>query len=118
MLRPRKHSDEVGVRIRSQDRPMCPKFHFDRVPVRLIHSLHGEGSEWVDNPLVLQTENLAKIDSWIKKAEEDQNLGIKQAPPGSVVIMKGANWKENAPPVIHRSPHQDQPRVVLTLDQA
>ena len=110
--------DDVGLRIASHQRPMCPKFHFDRIGVRLVHSLYGKGSEWVEHPLFLQSDKITKIDPWIKKAEADKILQIFEAPSGAVALMKGANWKEGTPPVIHRSPQHDQCRVVLTLDQA
>lgn len=106
--------DEVGLRISCRERPMCPKFHFDRVQVRLVHSLHGEGSEWIEAPTYKQGE---QVDSWVEKSKSENSLVINKVPPRSVILMKGATWKEGIPPVIHRSPQHNMSRVVLTLDQ-
>jgi hypothetical protein len=37
----------VGVRVATLDGPMCPKFHTDMVPCRLLITLEGPGTEWI-----------------------------------------------------------------------
>ncbi len=37
----------VGLRLRVLDKAMCPRFHVDHVPVRLITTYAGVGSEWL-----------------------------------------------------------------------
>ena len=106
--------EQVGLRISSRNAPMCPRFHIDHVPVRLIHSLYGDSCQWAYDPVFLQTEN--KTNECLNVLE--QTAQIRQAPPGSVVIMKGTKWKEGIPPVIHRSPMHKEARVVMTLDFA
>ena len=108
--------DHVGLRIASTETPMCPSFHVDRVPARLIHALCGEGCEWVDD-LVFEHERLS-IDERIKKSGMQTAKSIKQAPSGAVVIMKGTTWKKGTQPVVHRSPPHNNARAVLTLDFA
>src|SRR3990167_3095011 len=38
----------IGLRFRILDKAMCTRFHFDHVPVRLITSYAGVGSEWLE----------------------------------------------------------------------
>lgn len=38
----------IGVRLRVLDKAMCPRFHVDQVPLRLITSYAGVGSEWLE----------------------------------------------------------------------
>jgi G3E family GTPase len=37
----------VGLRLRVLDKAMCPRFHVDHVPVRLITTYAGVGSQWL-----------------------------------------------------------------------
>jgi len=37
----------VGLRLRVLDGPMCPRFHVDNVPLRLLTTYVGPGSEWL-----------------------------------------------------------------------
>src|SRR5258708_4257707 len=36
----------IGLRLRVLDKAMCPRFHVDHVPVRLITTYAGIGSQW------------------------------------------------------------------------
>ena len=38
----------IGLRLRSLAKPMCPRFHVDHVPLRLITSYAGVGSDWLE----------------------------------------------------------------------
>ena len=38
---------QTGLRLRTLKTPMCPRFHVDRVPARLICSYGGIGTEWL-----------------------------------------------------------------------
>ena len=49
----------VGLRLRVLDGAMCPRFHVDHVPLRLICTYAGPGSEWVAAPDALQVNRLA-----------------------------------------------------------
>jgi hypothetical protein len=40
-------AEAVGLRLRTLDRPMCPRFHTDFVPARLICTYGGPGTEWL-----------------------------------------------------------------------
>ncbi len=104
----------VGVRLRTLDKPMCPRWHVDKVPVRLITSYIGPGSEW-----------LSEQDS------PRQQLGGPAVDPcaddaashalacGEVALLKGERWHGNeGRGLVHRSPRLPvgQRRLLLTLD--
>ena len=42
----------VGVRVTALEKPMCPRFHVDRIPVRLLCTYGGPGSQWLPAPSV------------------------------------------------------------------
>ena len=107
--------NQVGLRISSVSKPMCPKFHADHIPARMVHALHGDGSEWVNDNLFESGESNENYRELIKKFEIEDSK-IERAPAGSVALMKGTGWKDHIPPVIHRSPMHHEKRVVMTLD--
>lgn len=82
----------VGVRLHVLSGTMCPRFHVDRVPARLLVTYTGKGTEWL---------------------REDQVI-----PTGAVAILKGELWEGNEGlGLVHRSPDpEDTPRLVLALD--
>ncbi|WP_137167466.1 DUF1826 domain-containing protein [Salinimonas lutimaris] len=93
--------DSAGLRLRTLDGAMCPKFHFDRVPCRLITTYHGTGTQWLP-----QTGN--------KYQNSMQTLNS-----GDIALLKGATWPDNADgAIIHRSPPvmPGEKRLLLTLD--
>jgi len=47
MSRPSRITAAAGTRITTLDRAMCPRFHVDRVPVRLIVTWGGPGTQWL-----------------------------------------------------------------------
>ena len=40
------------VRLAKLRSPMCPLFHVDQIPCRLLISLYGHGTEWIENDMV------------------------------------------------------------------
>ena len=100
----------IGVRVRTLDKAMCPRFHVDHVPVRLITTYAGIGSQWLEEGMI-----------------ERQLLGNPQAEPGQcqqmlggeVALLKGEKWQGNeGAGLIHRSPAlaAGERRLILTLD--
>lgn len=88
----------VGLRLRVLDGAMCPRFHVDHVPLRLICTYAGPGSEWLAIPDALQVNRLAG---------------------GDVALLKGERWLGNeGAGLVHRSPQlpEGQRRLILTLD--
>ena len=100
----------IGVRVRTLDKAMCPRFHVDHVPVRLITTYAGVGSQWLEEGMI-----------------DRQLLGNPQAEPGQyqqmlggeVALLKGEKWQGNeGAGLIHRSPAlaAGERRLILTLD--
>lgn len=101
----------IGVRLRLLDKAMCPRFHVDHVPVRLITTYAGIGSQWLREG-VMDRRKLSQPD-----AEPSQR--IEQIQCGEVALLKGTKWHGNEDHgLIHRSPalKADERRLILTLD--
>ncbi|WP_024647500.1 DUF1826 domain-containing protein [Pseudomonas syringae] len=103
----------VGLRLRVLDKAMCPRFHVDHVPVRLITTYGGIGSQWLRED-VLDREQLGRAE-----AEPCNPVHIQQMGSGDVGLLKGERWHGNEGfGLIHRSPplaHNER-RLILTLD--
>jgi len=101
----------IGVRLRLLDKAMCPRFHVDHVPVRLITTYAGIGSQWLREG-VMERRHLSQT-----SAEPEER--IEQIHCGEVALLKGEKWHGNEGfGLIHRSPQlqADQRRLILTLD--
>ncbi|MCP8348614.1 DUF1826 domain-containing protein [Pseudomonas sp. FBF18] len=88
----------VGLRLRALEGAMCPRFHVDHVPARLICTYAGPGSEWLTAPDAVQVEQLST---------------------GDVAVLKGERWLGNeGQGLVHCSPAvpAGQRRLMLTLD--
>ncbi|WP_434579304.1 DUF1826 domain-containing protein [Pseudomonas sp. Z5-35] len=103
----------VGVRLRTLDSAMCPRFHVDHVPVRLITTYAGVGSQWLMEG-GLDRRRLGQPD-----AEPGDPEVIQQMCSGEVALLKGEKWHGNEGfGLVHRSP-QPMPgdrRLILSLD--
>lgn len=100
----------VGVRLRVLERAMCPRFHVDHVPVRLITTYAGPASEWLGE---------GAVDRRRLGQEEVNAADIRQLACGDVALLKGEKWQGNeGAGLVHRSPalaHGER-RLILTLD--
>tara|TARA_R110001583_G_scaffold195291_1_gene371525 strand:+ start:11287 stop:11991 length:705 start_codon:yes stop_codon:yes gene_type:complete len=115
---------EVGLRLTALDRAMCPRFHFDRIPCRLVTTYHGVATEWLPHQLVdrskLGAGNQGKSDE--QSGLFDSTDDIRQLSEGDVALLKGEFWHDNeGAGLVHRSPVQledsiNQRRLLLTLD--
>lgn len=115
--------NQVGLRLTTLDRAMCPKFHYDRVPCRLVTTYHGVATEWLPHANVNRTKlglgsnGLADSKSGLYKNEYD----IQKLTSGDVALLKGELWEGNEDAgLVHRSPTvaAGENRLVLTLDFA
>lgn len=118
----------AGLRLSGLDKAMCPKFHVDFVPCRLVTTLHGPATQWLPNDIVDRSKlgsgggGLPDATSGIMQSPND----IKQLNTGDVALLKGEGWlnDENTNNqgfgLIHRSPSitNQSPRLLLTLDFA
>ena len=112
---------QAGMRLKVLDKAMCPKFHVDKVPCRLVTTYHGMATQWLPHELVDQTKlgwgcnGLPDSESGLYQRKSD----IQQLDCGDVALIKGTLWKgnENAG-LVHRSPGliANEKRLILTLD--
>ena len=103
----------IGLRLRVLDKAMCPRFHVDHVPVRLITSYAGLGSEWLAEGV------MARRRLGDPTAEPTATALIQRAEAGHVLLAKGEKWIGNeGAGLIHRSPQlpTGERRLLLTLD--
>lgn len=103
----------IGLRLRVLDKAMCPRFHVDHVPVRLITTYAGIGSQWLKEG-VMDRRQLGK-----SEAEPQDDSLIQQIASGEVALLKGEKWHGNEGfGLIHRSPQpaSGERRLILTLD--
>lgn len=105
----------IGLRLEVLGGAMCPRFHADRVGIRLLCTWIGPGTEWAEEWAV-DREHVGCGDSGPVR---DQ-VGVRRASAFDIVLLKGEYWQGNAGHgAIHRSPALDGcagRRVVLVLD--
>ena len=74
----------VGVRLRTLDKAMCPRWHVDKVPLRLVASYAGPGSEWLSE----RRSPRAKVGS--PSVDQCSESGVAQGLDcGHVALLKG-----------------------------
>ena len=112
---------QVGMRLKVLDKAMCPKFHVDKVPCRLVTTYQGMATQWLPHKLVDQTKlgwgcnGLPDNESGLYQSESD----IQQLNCGDVALIKGTLWEDNGNAgLVHRSPEliTNEKRLILTLD--
>jgi len=113
---------QAGLRMRTLKNAMCPRFHVDRVPARMICSYGGIGTEWLPE-YALDRQKLGMGSSGLPDEHSGLILdktAIRWMPAYAVGLMKGENWEGNeGHGLVHRSPTPTavQPRrLVMTLD--
>jgi len=113
--------NHVGLRLTSLGHAMCPRFHVDNVPCRLVTTYIGSATEWLPHDRV-ERSRLGPLSEGV--ADELTGLyssraDIQQLQAGHVALLKGEGWEgnENAG-LVHRSPQltADGRRLLLTLD--
>ena len=111
----------AGLRLKILDKPMCPRFHVDKIPCRLVTTYQGIATQWLNHSDVdrskLGTGNLGKPDEESGLFKSLNN--INQLNQGDVALLKGEYWDENeGAGLVHRSPPvaENEQRLLLTLD--
>lgn len=113
---------QVGLRLRTLDKAMCPRFHVDRVPVRMVCSYGGLGTEWLPEHAVDRTKLGIGNDGIPVRSSEliTISTNIQSMPAYAVALIKGELWEGNENQgLVHRSPNptvQHPRRLLLTLD--
>lgn len=112
-------TETVGIRLRILTEARCPRFHCDNLPVRLVTTYLGPGSEWLPEEAVNRdglgapTPDRPEI---VLKPDAVQTLKA-----GDIALIKGSGWEgcEHSA-LMHRSPSlsNGQRRLLLTIDPA
>ncbi len=103
----------IGLRLRRLDKAMCPRFHVDHVPLRLITTYAGAGSQW------LREGEMPRSRLGDPAAEPPEVVDKQWLGAGHVALFKGEKWLGNeGRGIIHRSPQPapGESRLLLTLD--
>ena len=113
--------NRAAMRLAVLQHAMCPKFHVDRVPCRLVTTYQGIATEWLPHEHV----NRSKLGMGSNgKPDNESGLyqsssDIEQLFEGDVALLKGELWEgnENAG-LVHRSPtvSTSECRLLLTMD--
>ncbi|MDD5115241.1 MAG: DUF1826 domain-containing protein [Methylobacter sp.] len=112
----------VGLRLRTLDHPMCPRFHVDSVTCRLVCTYGGVGTQWLEDAYVDRSK-LGQISAGLKDEQSGLILdldAIHTMPAYAVGLLKGNAWEGNEQRgAVHRSPQVTKAwsrRLLLTLD--
>ena len=113
--------EDAGLRLATLNSAMCPRFHVDQVPCRLVTTYHGTATQWLANNAIDRSKlgrgsnGLPDAESGLYNAENDiQHLSV-----GDVALLKGERWVGNENKgLVHRSPNiqSSETRLLLTLD--
>lgn len=112
---------EVGLRLTPLKKAMCPKFHVDNIPCRLVTTYGGLGTEW----LLEKNVNRSRLGKAANGLPDDKSgvlqgdKTIQQLNSQHVALLKGSGWLGNEDHgLVHRSPElsDTQTRLLLTLD--
>ena len=105
--------ERMGIRVTTLRRPMCPRFHVDHVPCRLLVTIGGPGTEWIANGDV-DRARLADRDTDAPPIRPGRD--IRRLATRSWSLLKGGAWDGRFGGVVHRSPHQPAERLLLSFD--
>ncbi|MEG3768442.1 DUF1826 domain-containing protein [Alteromonas sp. 14N.309.X.WAT.G.H12] len=113
--------DSIGLRLAPLTQAMCPRFHRDNIPVRLVNTYLGPGTEWLPKESI-QDRSLKGNHTPLNKAPFDVGYDkdhIQQMQAFDVGLLKGQAWPEQEHMAAwHRSCQLEKghKRVLLTLD--
>jgi len=105
--------EKIGLRLIVLNKTMCPRFHSDRVPCRLVTTYSGKGTEWLDR------EGIDRSALETSKESITEHDIVQRLSEGDIALLKGDQWEGNEEmSIIHRSPslNADETRLLLTLD--
>jgi hypothetical protein len=111
----------VKVSLASVRSDACRRFHADFVPLRMLCTYAGPGTEFVRDPYVRRgiADGWDDIDAANDATVPDRSR-VERCAVGDLLVLKGEAWPGNrGRGAIHRSPpieRERTPRIVLTLD--
>ena len=76
----------LGVRLRVLEGAMCPRMHVDHVPLRLLSTYAGAGSEWLPEGAIDRTR--------LQLAPPPVD-NVRRLVAGEVALLKGEKWLGN-----------------------
>lgn len=90
---------DVRLRLDVSHDVTCPRFHRDNVPARLLCTYRGAGTEYVTD------------------ARQEDKGRIRTMRPFAVGLFRGEKWPSAEPcRLLHRSPPDKGPRLLLVID--
>ena len=111
----------AGLRLTSLNNAMCPRFHVDGVPCRLVTTYQGIATEWLPHGIADRSKlgrgNQGKSDE--QSGLFNNAADIQKLHQGDVALLKGEAWEGNqGAGLIHRSPKlpSETRRLLLTID--
>jgi len=105
--------ERVGIRVTTLRRPMCPRFHVDHIPCRMLVTIGGPGTEWIANGDV----DRALLDDRDTAVPPIRRGGeIRRLATRNWSLLKGGAWNEGFGGVVHRSPDGTDERLLLSFD--
>lgn len=82
---------QTGLRLAALDNAMCPKFHVDKIPCRLVTTYHGVATQWLPHHVA----DRSKLGSGSNGLPDDETglhphqKHIQQLNDGDVALLKG-----------------------------
>lgn len=108
--------DQVGLRLTVLNKAMCPRFHVDHVPCRLLTNYVGPATEWLPERAV-DRHCLGPLRAEMRP----HTSAVQHLRNGDVALIKGEGWIGNeGRGLVHRSPGvaEGESRLLLSLDFA
>jgi hypothetical protein len=107
----------VGVRVVSASAAMCPRFHVDKVGVRMVCTYAGPGTEWLDNDSV-RRHLLGHASNGVPDDRSGLVHGpVRQMSAFDIGLLKGEGWPDNVGRgAVHRSPAYEHRRLFMSLE--
>jgi len=114
--------ESIGLRLGMLDKAMCPRFHVDHVPCRLVCTYGGIGTQWLEDAYVDRSKLGSRSGGL---SDELSGLildadAISTMPNYAIGLLKGSRREGNElNGAVHRSPSLNATsprRLLLTLD--
>ena len=111
----------TGLRLATLNRAMCPRFHVDHVPCRLLKTYTGIATQWIPHERLDRTK--LGVNHHYQRDEASglfqRETDIENLQSGHVALLKGEQWMGNeGAGLVHRSPrlNKGEQRLLLSLD--